>query len=136
MFAPLMASETSRNLRRVFKLSEMLKDEAPKDGFKPRGCMSSAPAPWAATSPPGAWSQGMQASLQDLDEAQIARRSPAPRSCSSASSARKLAIDAAVARLIADPTGSSIKHADVVIEAIVEKLEVKQKLFAGAREAR
>ncbi|MGB6387953.1 MAG: enoyl-CoA hydratase-related protein, partial [Methyloceanibacter sp.] len=36
IFAPLMASETSRNLRRVFMLSEMLKDEAPKDGFKPR----------------------------------------------------------------------------------------------------
>ena len=30
MFTPLMASETSRNLRRVFKLSEMLKSEAPK----------------------------------------------------------------------------------------------------------
>ena len=37
MFAPLMASDTSRNLRRVFKLSEMLKEQAPKDGFKPRG---------------------------------------------------------------------------------------------------
>src|SRR5919108_603962 len=36
MFVPLMASEASRNLRRVFKLSEMLKDEAPKGGFKPR----------------------------------------------------------------------------------------------------
>ena len=56
MFAPLMASDTSRNLRRVFMLSEMLKDEAPKNGFKPRECTSSAPAPWAATSPPGAWS--------------------------------------------------------------------------------
>jgi len=36
MFAPLMASETSRNLRRVFGLSEMLKDAAPKNGFRPR----------------------------------------------------------------------------------------------------
>ncbi len=35
IFAPLMAGETSRNLRRVFMLSEMLKDEAPKDSFKP-----------------------------------------------------------------------------------------------------
>jgi 3-hydroxyacyl-CoA dehydrogenase/enoyl-CoA hydratase/3-hydroxybutyryl-CoA epimerase len=39
------------------------------------------------------------------------------------------AINAAVARLIADPKGKHIKHADVVIEAIVEKLDVKQKLF-------
>ena len=36
IFAPLMASDTSRNLRRVFMLSEMLKDEAPKNGFKPQ----------------------------------------------------------------------------------------------------
>ena len=36
IFAPLMASDTSRNLRRVFMLSEMLKDEAPKNGFKPK----------------------------------------------------------------------------------------------------
>src|SRR6185295_15195896 len=35
-FAPLMTSDTSRNLRRVFKLSEMLKAQAPKDlNFKP-----------------------------------------------------------------------------------------------------
>src|SRR5688572_30811685 len=35
-FAPLMMSSTSRNLRRVFKLMEMLKAQAPKDStFKP-----------------------------------------------------------------------------------------------------
>ena len=33
------------------------------------------------------------------------------------------------ARLIADPKGDNIGRADVVIEAIVEKLEVKQNLF-------
>ena len=34
-----------------------------------------------------------------------------------------------MARLIADPAGKQIARADVVIEAIVEKLEVKQDLF-------
>ena len=35
-FAPLMLSDTSRNLRRVFKLSEMMKAQAPKNlAFKP-----------------------------------------------------------------------------------------------------
>ena len=34
-----------------------------------------------------------------------------------------------MARLIADPKGKHVKHADVVIEAIVERLDVKQKLF-------
>ena len=37
--------------------------------------------------------------------------------------------DAAKARLIADPNGEGIARADVVIEAIVENLEIKQKVL-------
>jgi len=130
MFTPLMASEASRNLRRVFKLSEMLKDDAPKDGFKPRrvhvigaGAMGGDIAAWCVV-------QGMQASLQDLDEAQIAKALARAKGLFKRHLRTKLAIDAAVARLIADPKGKYVKHADVVIEAIVERLDVKQKLFA------
>ena len=129
MFAPLMASEASRNLRRVFKLSEMLKDEAPKDGFKPlrvhvvgAGTMGGDIAAWCVVS-------GMQASLQDLDEAQIAKALARAKGLFKRNLRSPLAIDAAVARLIADPKGKHVKHADVVIEAIVERLDVKQKLF-------
>jgi 3-hydroxyacyl-CoA dehydrogenase/enoyl-CoA hydratase/3-hydroxybutyryl-CoA epimerase len=128
-FAPLMASETSRNLRRVFKLSEMLKDEAPKDSFKPRkvhvigaGTMGGDIAAWCVVS-------GMQAGLQDVDEAQIAKALSRAKGLFKRNLRTPTAINAAVARLIADPKGKHIKHADVVIEAIVEKLEVKQKLF-------
>jgi len=130
MFAPLMASETSRNLRRVFKLSEMLKDEAPKDGFKPRkvhvigaGTMGADIAAWCVVS-------GMQASLQDLDEAQIKKALGRAKGLFKKRLRGKTAVDSAVARLIADPDGKHVKHADVIIEAIVEKLDVKQKLFA------
>ncbi|HUW74074.1 MAG TPA: 3-hydroxyacyl-CoA dehydrogenase NAD-binding domain-containing protein [Methyloceanibacter sp.] len=130
MFAPLMASETSRNLRRVFKLSETLKDSAPKNGFKPRkvhvigaGTMGADIAAWCVVS-------GMQASLQDLDEAQIGKGLARAKKLFTKRLRRKTAIDSAVARLIADPQGKQIKHADVIIEAIVEKLGVKQKLFA------
>jgi len=130
MFAPLMASETSRNLRRVFKLSETLKDSAPKNGFKPRkvhvigaGTMGADIAAWCVVS-------GMQASLQDLDEAQIGKGLARAKKLFKKRLRRKTAIDSAVARLIADPQGKQIKHADVIIEAIVEKLDVKQKLFA------
>ena len=38
-FAPLMVSETSRNLRRVFRLSEMLKAKRPKTSPSRSGCM-------------------------------------------------------------------------------------------------
>ncbi len=131
MFAPLMASEASRNLRRVFKLSEMLKDDAPKEGFKPRrvhvigaGTMGGDIAAWCVV-------QGMQASLQDLDEAQIGKALARAKGLFKRHLRTKLAIDAAVARLIADPEGKYVKHADVVIEAIVERLDVKQKLFAA-----
>jgi len=130
MFTPLMASETSRNLRRVFKLSEMLKDAAPKDGFKPRkvhvigaGTMGADIAAWCVVS-------GMQASLQDLDEAQIGKALHRAKGLFKKRLRGKTAVDSAVARLIADPHGKQIKHADVIIEAIVEKLDVKQKLFA------
>jgi 3-hydroxyacyl-CoA dehydrogenase/enoyl-CoA hydratase/3-hydroxybutyryl-CoA epimerase len=129
MFTPLMASEASRNLRRVFKLSEMLKDEAPKDGFKPRrvhvigaGTMGGDIAAWCV-------SQGMQASLQDLDEAQIGKALARAKSLFKRQLRMPLAVETAIGRLIADPSGKHIKHADVVIEAIVEKLDVKQNLF-------
>src|SRR6478672_8610662 len=129
MFTPLMASEASRNLRRVFKLSEMLKDEAPKSGFKVRkvhvigaGTMGGDIAAWCVVC-------GMQASLQDLDEGQLKKALARAKGLFKKQLRGKAAIDAAVARLIADPKGKYVKHADVVIEAIVEKLEVKQKLF-------
>ncbi len=129
MFAPLMASEASRNLRRVFMLSEMLKDEAPKDGFKPKrvhvvgaGTMGGDIAAWCVVC-------GMQASLQDLDAAQTKKALGRAKGLFAKQLRSKQAVDAAVGRLIADPEGNHVKHADVVIEAIVEKLEVKQTLF-------
>src|SRR5690606_8775774 len=70
-FAPLMVSETSRNLRRVFHLSEMLKAEAPKGGIKPRrvhvigaGTMGADIAAWCVVS-------GMEVSIQDVSSVAI-----------------------------------------------------------------
>jgi 3-hydroxyacyl-CoA dehydrogenase/enoyl-CoA hydratase/3-hydroxybutyryl-CoA epimerase len=133
MFAPLMASEASRNLRRVFALSEMLKDEAPKgnaNNFKPKrvhvigaGTMGGDIAAWCVAC-------GMQASLQDPDAAQVKKALGRAKTLFGKQLRGKTAVTSALARLIPDPDGSQIKHADVVIEAIVEKLDVKQKLFA------
>ena len=130
MFAPLMVSDTSRNLRRVFKLSEMLKADAPKNAFKPRkvhvigaGTMGGDIAAWCVAC-------GMQASVQDLDEAQIGKALSRAKKLFKKRVRGKTAFDSAVARLIADPEGRHIKHADVIIEAVAERLDVKQKIFA------
>ena len=131
-FAPLMVSDTSRNLRRVFKLSEMMKAQAPKDmNWKPMrvhvigaGVMGADIAGWCVA-------QGMEVSLQDLSEEQIAKGIEAQGKLFARRFRSKPERDAAKARLVADPQGEHIPRADVVIEAIVEKAEVKQALFKG-----
>lgn len=129
-FAPLMVSETSRNLRRVFFLSEALKNEAPKDlRWKPlrvhvigAGTMGADIAGWCVAS-------GMEVTLQDLSKDQIEAGIKAQERLFKKRLRTKPLYAAAKARLIADPDGRGVARADVVIEAIVEKLEVKQSLF-------
>ncbi|MEO1794033.1 MAG: 3-hydroxyacyl-CoA dehydrogenase NAD-binding domain-containing protein, partial [Pseudomonadota bacterium] len=129
-FAPLMVSDTARNLRRVFKLSEVLKAQAPKGlGFRPTrvhvigaGTMGADIAGWCVAS-------GMEATLQDLSSEQIAKGIKAQSKTLKRKFRRKPQLDAAWARLIADAAGDQIGRADVVIEAIVENVEIKQKLF-------
>jgi 3-hydroxyacyl-CoA dehydrogenase/enoyl-CoA hydratase/3-hydroxybutyryl-CoA epimerase len=131
MFAPLMVSDTSRNLRRVFQLSEQMKAQAPKElKFKPlrvhvigAGVMGADIAGWCVAS-------GMQVSLQDLSEEAILKGIKAQGKLFKRKFRTPALRAAAEARLIADPTGERISRADVVIEAIVEKLELKQKLFS------
>jgi 3-hydroxyacyl-CoA dehydrogenase/enoyl-CoA hydratase/3-hydroxybutyryl-CoA epimerase len=129
-FAPLMVGDTSRNLRRVFKLSEMMKAQAPKNlAFKPlrvhvigAGVMGADIAGWCVAS-------GMEVSLQDVNAEQIGKGIAAQKRTINRKFKTKAERAAAMARLIADPKGANIGRADVVIEAIVEKLEVKQNLF-------
>ncbi len=129
-FAPLMVSDTSRNLRRVFRLSEEMKAQAPKDiGFKPlrvhvigAGVMGADIAGWCVAS-------GMQVSLQDISAEAIDKGIAAQDKLFKRKFRSKTERAAAEARLIADPDGERIARADVVIEAIVEKLEIKRDLF-------
>lgn len=130
MFAPLIIGETSRNLRRVFHLQELLKAQAPKGlDFHPMrvhvigaGTMGADIAGWCVAN-------GMLATLQDLSAEQIARGIKAQDKTLKRKFRSPTALAAARARLIADPDGQHIGRADVVIEAIVEKAEIKQQLF-------
>ncbi len=131
VFAPLMMGDTSKNLRRVFRLSEMLKAQVPKDiAWTPRrvhvigaGVMGADIAGWCVAC-------GLEVTLQDLSPEAIAKGIDAQAKLLGRRFKTKALKDAAKARLIADPKGEGIGRADVVIEAIVERVEVKQKLFA------
>jgi 3-hydroxyacyl-CoA dehydrogenase/enoyl-CoA hydratase/3-hydroxybutyryl-CoA epimerase len=130
-FAPLMVSEQSRNLRRVFRLSEMLKAEAPKQSFKPLRAHVVGAGTMGADIAMVCVAQGMEVSLQDnsaeaVDKALLRAKPFFKQRLRSDAEAAK-----AMERLIADPSGAQVHRADVVIEAIFENLEVKQKLFAA-----
>jgi 3-hydroxyacyl-CoA dehydrogenase / enoyl-CoA hydratase / 3-hydroxybutyryl-CoA epimerase len=129
-FAPLILGETSRNLRRVFKLSEMLKAQSPKNSpFRPlrvhvigAGVMGADIAGWCVAN-------CMEVSLQDLNAEQIAKGIAAQQKLLARKFKTRAQREAAKVRLISDPNGVNIGRADVVIEAVVEKLDVKQNLF-------
>ena len=72
---------------------------------------------------------GMQVTLQDISAEQIEKGIAAQGKLFARKFKTKAQRDAAKARLIADPNGDAIGRADVVIEAIVENLEIKQKVL-------
>ncbi|MDX2258308.1 MAG: 3-hydroxyacyl-CoA dehydrogenase NAD-binding domain-containing protein [Hyphomicrobiaceae bacterium] len=129
-FAPLMVSETSRNLRRVFFLTEALKAQAPKAlAWRPvrvhvigAGTMGADIAGWCVAA-------GFEVTLQDVSAERIGEGMSRQGKLFSRRFKGKPQKDAAATRLIADPGGKGASRADVIIEAIVEDLAVKQALF-------
>lgn len=133
-FVPLMDSPTSKNLRRVFFLSEGLKKQGVRGKEKPvfrrvhvvgAGVMGGDIAAWCAL-------RGMGVTLQDLDMERIKPALDRAKNLFKKRLRSKTEIDNAVARLEADVTGKGLARADVVIEAVVENLEIKRKIFADA----
>ncbi len=129
-FAPLMVSEQSRNLRRVFHLSEMLKAEAPKHGFKPLRAHVIGAGTMGADIAMVCVAQGMEVTLQDMSAEAVNKALERAKGFFKKRLKKDAEAKKAMARLIADPAGAQAHRADVVIEAIFENLEAKQKLFA------
>ena len=129
-FVPLMGSDTATNLRRVFFASEALKKQGIKGARFARvhvigaGVMGGDIAAWCAL-------RGMSVTLQDLDMERIQPALDRGKKLFKKRLRKKHEVDAAVMRLEADPTGKGVARADVIIEAVVEKLEVKQAIFSG-----
>ena len=129
-FVPLMGSPTATNLRRVFFLSEGLKKQGIKGAKFARvhvigaGVMGGDIAAWCAY-------RGMSVTLQDLDMARIQPALDRAKALFKKRYKKRREVDAAMLRLTADPAGTGVARADVIIEAVVEKLEVKQAIFSG-----
>ena len=131
-FAPLMVSDTSRNLRRVFRLTELLKGQAPKGlGWRPQRVHVIGAGTMGADIAGVCVAAGMEVTLQDINADQLEKGMKSQGKLFSKKFRTKALKDAAKARFIADPEGRGVARADVIIEAIVEKLDIKQMLFAG-----
>jgi 3-hydroxyacyl-CoA dehydrogenase/enoyl-CoA hydratase/3-hydroxybutyryl-CoA epimerase len=127
--ARLITGDTSRGLRRVFWLMEMLKRNGKDSGFRARrvhvvgaGVMGGDIAAWCVL-------QGLEVTLQDREQKYI---DPALKRARKLFARRLKTPDrvaGARSRLIADVEGAGASRADVIIEAIFENLEAKQKLF-------
>ncbi len=129
-FAPLMISEQSHNLRRVFRLSEMLKAEAPKDGYRPMRAHVVGAGTMGADIAMVCAAEGMEVSLQDVSADAVNKALERAQPFFKKRLRSGLEASKAKARLIADPAGAHIHRADVVIEAIYENLDAKRKVFA------
>jgi 3-hydroxyacyl-CoA dehydrogenase / enoyl-CoA hydratase / 3-hydroxybutyryl-CoA epimerase len=125
----LLTGETSQNLIRVFFLQERLKALGGLGDFEPRhlhvvggGIMGGDIAAWCAL-------RGLRVTLQDREAKFLGQAMARAHQLFSRKLRSPRLVSAAMDRLIPDPKGEGIRHADVAIEAIYEDLEAKQQLF-------
>ncbi|RLJ18424.1 crotonase [bacterium endosymbiont of Escarpia laminata] len=125
----LITGPTAQNLIRVFFLQERLKSVAAGIDFKSRqvhviggGIMGGDIAAWCAL-------KGQRVTLQDREAKFLTQAVNRAHKLFQRKLKSKRLVQAAMDRLMPDPRGYGVKHADVVIEAIYEDLEAKQTLF-------
>jgi 3-hydroxyacyl-CoA dehydrogenase/enoyl-CoA hydratase/3-hydroxybutyryl-CoA epimerase len=129
-FAGLMVTPTAQNLIRVFFLREQMKKLAGSGGNLERvhvigaGAMGGDIAAWCA-------SQGLRVTLSDMKPEPIAGAIKRAADLFGKIVRKRTDIRDALDRLIPDLDGEGVRNADLIIEAVPEKLELKQKVYAG-----
>lgn len=125
----LITEDTSRNLRRVFKLMERLKGLAKGSDFKARrvhvigaGVMGGDIAAWCVL-------QGLEVTLQDREMKYIEPALKRAKSLFRKKLKKSNLVAGAVSRLIPDVDAQGVRRADVIIEAIFENADAKRDLF-------
>ncbi|HAP10739.1 MAG TPA: fatty-acid oxidation protein subunit alpha [Afipia sp.] len=129
-FANLMVTPTAQNLIRVFFLREQMKKLA--DGRNAvkhvhvigAGAMGGDIAAWCAY-------QGLRVTLADMKAEPIAGAIKRAADLFGKIIRKKTDLRDALDRLMPDMTGEGVRNADLIIEAVPEKLELKQKVYAG-----
>src|SRR4051812_16268279 len=129
-FARLMVTPTAQNLIRVFFLREQMKKLAGSGNrighvhVIGAGAMGGDIAAWCA-------SQGMRVTLADMKAEPIA--GAIQRAADLFGKILRKRTDArdALDRLVPDMDAEGVRSADLIIEAVPEKLELKQKVYAG-----
>jgi 3-hydroxyacyl-CoA dehydrogenase/enoyl-CoA hydratase/3-hydroxybutyryl-CoA epimerase len=129
-FANLMVTPTAQNLIRVFFLREQMKKQA-GSGNKighvhviGAGAMGGDIAAWCAH-------QGMRVTLADMKPDPIAGAMKRASDLFGKIIRKRTEVRDALDRLIPDMDGEGVRTADLIIEAVPEKLELKQKVYAG-----
>ncbi|MCS3727676.1 3-hydroxyacyl-CoA dehydrogenase NAD-binding domain-containing protein [Bradyrhizobium betae] len=129
-FAKLMVTPTAQNLIRVFFLREQMK-KAAGSGNTIRhvhvigaGAMGGDIAAWIA-------GQGIRVSLADMKPEPIAGAVRRAAELYGKIIRKPTEVRDALDRLIPDMDGEGVRNADLIIEAVPEKLELKQKVYAG-----
>ncbi len=129
-FARLMVTPSAQNLIRVFFLREQMKKVA-GTGSKVghvhvigAGAMGGDIAAWCAH-------QGLRVSLADMKPEPIASAMKRASDLFGKIIRKPIEVRDALDRLMPDLTGEGVGNADLIIEAVPEKLELKQKVYAG-----
>ncbi len=129
-FATLLASETSKNLRRVFFLRQGLKDtKRGEDKISHvhvigAGAMGAEIAVWAAL-------KGKTVTLGDVEFEPLGNAVKLARNICKDQHLSDMETRDALDRLMPDPKGYGIARADLVIEAAPEKIDLKEKIYTG-----
>lgn len=130
LVADLLPGETAQNLIRVFGLQERLKalgriDVAATERVQVvgAGTMGGDIAAWCAL-------KGLRVGLQDLSMEQIGRAMGRARKLFERKLKDPRLVRDAWDRLMPDPTGTGLAHADLLIEAVVEHAEIKRNLLS------
>jgi 3-hydroxyacyl-CoA dehydrogenase/enoyl-CoA hydratase/3-hydroxybutyryl-CoA epimerase len=129
-FAKLLVSETAQNLIRVFFLRENLKrNDDGESGVSHvhvigAGAMGGEIAAWCAI-------RGFYVTLADLENEQLAKAINAAAKLCDETHLSGIEKRDALDRLIPDPGGVGVNNADLVIEAVPEKLDLKQRIYAA-----